>query len=186
MAEDISLTSISGWIATGGLIVWITAFITLKKDDRAVVIDNVTKERKEWRIYLRQWCAEVSSLVMQGKWDLGSFLRLRSELITRLNPNDEYDIKLISTFDQLMDLDNLKSDEDKCKILIDIQHKIGCLLKQDWESVKVEVMPFYLPMFSIKKSKHKYITDEKFNLNLEKPYVEKTKFDLKDPWYYYS
>lgn len=185
MTETDSVASIVGWLATGGLIAWITALLTLRKDDRAVVIDNITKERKEWRIYLRKWCAEVSNLVVKEKWNLDNFLRLRAELITRLNPNDKNDIELISTFDQLRYLDNLKSNEDKCKIIIDIQHKIGCLLKQDWENVKVEVMPFYVPMFSIKKSKRKYIVENKFNLKLEKPYIKEIKFDLKDPWYVY-
>ncbi|MEQ1309745.1 hypothetical protein [Acinetobacter bereziniae] len=185
MAEADSVISIVGWLATGGLIAWFTALITLRKDDRVIVIENITKERKEWRIFLRGWCEEVSSLVVSKNWNLDNFLRLRSALITRLNPNDKYDIQLIAIFDKLVKLDNIKFDEKKYEILKDLQHKIGCLLKQDWETVKVETSPFYVYLLSIKKSKRLAMQQKKFYLALKEPYIKEEKNDLDDPWYYY-
>ncbi|TNL48282.1 hypothetical protein [Acinetobacter bereziniae] len=171
MAEAADVTSIVGWLATGGLIVWVTAFITLRKDDRSVVIDNVTKERKEWRASLRNWSAEVSSLALTDKWCVHNYLRLRSDLVTRLNPNNKYDIDVINVFDQL------SPGNEGCKInvstLISLQEKVGCLLKQDWERVKyVESMPFYMKYISINKSKKEAIYRKNLYLNLGKPYRE--------------
>lgn len=158
MAEAADVTSIVGWLATGGLIAWVTAFITLRKDDRSVVIDNVTKERKDWRIYLRQWCSDVSSLALSKKdWDVRAYMRLKSELITRLNPVDHIDYEIINEYEKL-DPDKIKI-YNKKEVVANLQKKIGCLLKQDWENVKNECNPFYSRIFSFSKMRKSYYCD---------------------------
>ncbi|WP_288382236.1 hypothetical protein [uncultured Acinetobacter sp.] len=177
MATDALISDPLIWIATGGLIAWFTAFISLRKDDRAVVIDNVTKERKDWRIYLRQWCADVSKLSTTVEWDDHSYLKYRADLVTRLNFLDDFDKNLILFFDE-----NFKTNDriDSEKV-IKLQLKISQLLKNDWEKVKIDCNPFYKNFFELKSINRRKAVENKIFLKDSNHTIDQSKsMELKD------
>lgn len=202
MSDGVSSTSFFGWLAAASLLTWITTIYSLRKDERSVVIENITKERKEWRINLRKWCAEVSELSVSTEWDLRSYYRLKSELVTRLNPVDKQDYDIIHEYEKLKPINEQDSKEcllgvrrvlkvsktsisNNENIVEVLQKKVGCLLKDDWEMVKYECAPFYKKWFSEETFKKRIIAQKGLFLTLKDPYsnsVKKgdifTKFDF--------
>lgn len=113
------------------------SFLKARKDEKVIQIENVTKERKEWRIYLRKWLEDFCSFNIDNL-DKIEKSKIRSQLISRINLKDEYDVNLLETLDKILKLK--EKDED---LIEELQVKISLLLKHDWERVKNETKPFY-------------------------------------------
>lgn len=125
-----------------------TVFATMRKDDISVVVENITKERKEWRSYLRNWIGEVSKIALTKEWTLENYLFYRSQLASRLNPFDEYDKSILNEFDNLRPIQNKEEISfENFNILIELQKKLIILLKQDWERVKLDCTPWYRKVY---------------------------------------
>lgn len=154
------------WLAVGGVTAWLTAFVALRNNDKAIITDNITKERKEWREFLRKWIEDVSELSIQNSWGVRRYLQYRAKLIARLNPNDKYDIKIINFFDEKFS-SGKKVDCDDIK---ELQVKIGCLLKQDWENVKQDCTSVWRKYWSIDNYLKFLIVKRKEYLQLSTPY----------------
>lgn len=96
----------------------LSAIIAAMVSSRVLYADNVTKERAKWRDRIRIIASEYPLADDKAKKEL------EIELITRLNPFDIEDIKI---------LDSLKKDTDTND---EFQIRISLLMKHDWERAK--------------------------------------------------
>ncbi|MBN8087174.1 hypothetical protein J0J26_02100 [Vibrio vulnificus] len=108
----------------------ITQFFLKWKSDRQISIENITQERKEWRVRLRELLVDL--VVAVDKKDRVAARKIEAELIVRLNPEDSDDLKILELFPQVYENWN----EDTLRELSD---RLSYLLKHDWERVKGEV-----------------------------------------------
>ena len=112
----------------------ISAFVTqlfLKwKSDKQISIENVTQERKEWRVRIRELLLDLTT-AFETK-DIKLARRVEAELIVRLNPEDQDDLAIINMFPALYD-------DWKYDSLQEFSDRLAYLLKHDWERVKYEV-----------------------------------------------
>ena len=116
----------------------ITSFISFIRDHKKDYIDNVIRERKEWRDYIREFAERVKESNHIN--DVSALLQL---LKVRINPygmvsnNILYDPYLWSLINSI-DVDN-----DDGEYLNEIKSKtlslLSCLLKYDWERSKAEI-----------------------------------------------
>ena len=99
------------------------------QNDKKIKIENITKERKQWRDRLRVLIIELT-IAFDNK-NRRKVRSIESELITSLNPEDGDDIQIINMFPELYE----NWEEDKLREFSD---RMSYLLKHDWERTKVE------------------------------------------------
>lgn len=129
LLAGISLAAVTGWIAS---------LFALRKDERAVYVDQVTKERAKWRDNMRKVTEEISQAFHDNKATAvpGKVAALRGRLVTSINPKDDkHDDQILAHFDELFA--GRESDLDV------FTKRIALLLKHDWERVKWDCMPIY-------------------------------------------
>jgi hypothetical protein len=125
------------WLPLAVLGGWIGSFLAFRKDERALQVEQITKERTKWREGMRALCEDiVDAHIMVSKEKIAVN---RSRLVTSLNPKDTYDAEIVAHYDALFDGSNVDIDRFTSRIAI--------LLKHDWERVKWECMPLYLKAF---------------------------------------
>jgi hypothetical protein len=56
----LSLTSLLAGVSVTAVVGWIASFIAFRKDERAVLLEQVTKERTKWRDSMRKLCEEIA------------------------------------------------------------------------------------------------------------------------------
>ena len=100
------------------------------KSDKQANIENITQERKEWRIRIRELLIEFTDAF--NEQDVKLAKKVESELIVRLNPEDPDDMAILGMFPSLYEN---WSDESR----LEFSDKLAYLLKHDWERVKLEV-----------------------------------------------
>jgi spore maturation protein CgeB len=128
---------------------WLASWLALRKDERAVQIEQVTKERAKWRESMRQLATAIAIAWESSKdiSDCAKVAELRARLATSLNPKDEtHDREILLHFDKLF---SGKSDDFEL-----FTRRMALLLKHDWERVKWECMPLYLKPFLYWTEKH--------------------------------
>ena len=121
--------------AIGGLIASLIAF---RKDERAVQLEQVTKERTKWRNNIRELCEEIAAVQVGNKTNPvpAKVASLRARLATSINPKDKTDDEaILAHYDRLF-----SGESDDLKLFT---RRIALLLKHDWERVKWECMPLY-------------------------------------------
>ncbi len=133
LLAGVSLTAIGGWIAS---------FIAFRNDERAVQLEQVTKERTKWRDNMRKLCEEIASAHVENKANPipAKVASLRARLATSINPKDKiHDGAILAHYDRLF--------SDESDDLEAFTHRIALLLKHDWERVKWECSPLYIKPF---------------------------------------
>ncbi|MDC5806204.1 hypothetical protein OPW36_13025 [Vibrio europaeus] len=129
LLAGVSITAIGGWFAS---------FLALRKEERAVHLEQITKERTKWRQDMRLLTQEVVELFSNDTVPVNDKKqKFRAKLATSINPNCDYDKHLLALFDQL----SHKGSMDE------FTNAMSFLLKHDWERVKWECMPIYLKPF---------------------------------------
>ncbi|BEV72624.1 hypothetical protein THUN1379_21060 [Paludibacterium sp. THUN1379] len=139
---DIDLTSLLVGVSLTAVGGWIASFIAFRKDERAVQLEQITKERTKWRDNLRQLCEEIAIVHIQNRVHAipEKVVALRTRLATSINPKDKkHDGAILALFDHLF---TNESDDSK-----ELVHRIALLLKHDWERVKWECTPLYIKPF---------------------------------------
>lgn len=134
LLAGITLTAIAGWLAS---------FLALRKDERAVQLDQITRERTKWRNSIRKATEDIAQAYHDNKSRPipARIAVLRAKLVTSINPKDDKDDDLIlSHFDELFA-------DSRCDIDL-FTKRIGLLLKHDWERVKWECTPIYIKVFT--------------------------------------
>lgn len=112
----------------------ITGYLNKKNNDKNNSLKYITDERKNWRKFIRNQITEICT-----SQDLLQKDKLICELELNLNPNDEYDIKLINTAREYL-LDNSINSKEK------LLRQSSNLLKHDWERSKKESILFISPV----------------------------------------
>jgi len=139
---QIEWQTVLSWLAaavTGG---WFASWLALRKDERAVQIEQITKERAKWRGSMRSLAETIASVwVEQQKTpDPARVAALRAMLATSINPKDfMHDKEILEQFDELF--------AGKSNDLPLLSHRFALLLKHDWERVKWECTPLYIKPF---------------------------------------
>jgi hypothetical protein len=141
MTFDIDLTSLLAGVSLTAVSGWIASFVAFRKDERAVQLEQVTKERAKWRDNMRKLCEEIAAAHAETGASPSSpkIASLRARLATSINPKDKADIGILEHYDHLF------SGEWKDAKLF--TRRISLLLKHDWERVKWECMPLYQKPF---------------------------------------
>jgi len=116
-------------ISTSVVVALISAVFTKLSVDKSLKINNVTKERKEWRDRLRSLVVETATSFQNG--NVQKLQEIEVELIVRLNPNDICDMEILESLKKL----SMSLTEEN---LIEFSDRVSCLLKNDWERVKKE------------------------------------------------
>lgn len=134
LLAGITLTAIAGWLAS---------FLALRKDERAVQMDQITRERTKWRDSMRKVTEEIAQAYFENRNQLvpGKVAALRARLVTSINPKDDkFDQEILTHFDELF---------SGSKIDLNVfTTRIALLLKHDWERVKWECTPIYVKLFT--------------------------------------
>jgi len=133
LLAGISLAAVGGWLAS---------LLALRKDERSVQLDQVTKERAKWRDNMRTLAENIASTWVQNKANAcpEKVAALRARLVTSINPKDErHDNAILTHFDHLFSGENTD--------LSLFSKRIALLLKHDWERIKWECTPLYLKPF---------------------------------------
>ncbi|WP_217511795.1 hypothetical protein [Vibrio metschnikovii] len=116
-------------LGTGLISALVTALFSKFVSDKSHKIENITKERKEWRDRLRSIVIEVVK-ASQAE-DVKALKLLEAELIVRLNPKDKEDQLILKS------LENISNDWSATNIQ-EFCDRVSYLLKHDWERVKQE------------------------------------------------
>ncbi|OLQ89651.1 hypothetical protein BIY22_19225 [Vibrio panuliri] len=116
-------------LGVGLVSAFVTALFSKLVADKNHKIENITRERKEWRDRLRFLVVEITK-AQQNK-DLNSLKQLEAELIVRLNPQDTEDLAILNAIEEV----GKSWSDDSVRVLCD---RISYLLKHDWERVKQE------------------------------------------------
>lgn len=134
---DIQLPSLLAGISLTAVAGWIGSFFSLRKDERAVEIEQITKERTKWRDNMRKLTEEIVSTYHDNNQqaEQKKVATIRARLATSLSPKCEHDKQIVQHFDDLFS--GKKNDIDV------FVRRIAMLLKHDWERVKWECKPIY-------------------------------------------
>lgn len=111
----------------------VTGWFSVRNSDKAVRVENITKERMKWRDEIRRIAEEIAEV--KSSPDAAMYSKLRIELVTRLNPTDKYDKEILECFDSYC------NDAENSENLIALGNRIALLLKHDWERAKWEASP---------------------------------------------
>lgn len=125
--------------AAGG---WLASLLALRKDERSVQLEQVTKERAKWRENMRTLAENIASTWVENSSSPSpaKVAALRARLNTSINPKDTtHDDVILAHFDELFS--GTSTD------LTLFVRRIALLLKHDWERVKWECTPLYLKPF---------------------------------------
>jgi hypothetical protein len=138
---SIDITSLLAGVSITALTGWFGSFLALRKDERAVQIDQITRERTKWRDNMRNLTTKIVHTYFANKDTPvpGKVAEHRSRLVTSLNPRCEHDNKLLVHFDLLF-----SSSEADIEVFT---KRVALLLKHDWERVKWDCTPIYVKPF---------------------------------------
>jgi len=127
MSELLQIVLTSSVVAAG-----ISALVTVWTVQRKISIENITKERKEWREKVRRKSLEVHNAIMSRNDNEIQKLKFEFTLILNpINAEDNYDkyiIKWIRLTEEGKEIEG--SDE--------FSKQVSFLLKHDWDRAKLE------------------------------------------------
>lgn len=132
------LTGLSAGTVGGIFASW----LSLRKDERAVQIEQVTKERAKWRDNMRVLAEGIAAAWEENQSNPApvKVAALRARLATSMNPKDPvHDEAILKHFDELF--------SGKSSDLALFSRRIALLLKHDWERVKWDCAPVYIKPF---------------------------------------
>lgn len=148
MELNLDITSLLAGISITAIAGWVGSFFSLRKDERAIQMEQITKERTKWRDNMRKLTEEIVATYYAHKQSPmeEKAATCRSRLVTALNPKDVHDKELLLHFDVLFNgkLSNIEVFTDR----------VALLLKHDWERVKWECTPIYLKPFLFFEKRH--------------------------------
>lgn len=112
----------------------LTSFFQKLQSDKNIKIENITKERRDWRDKIRDLTKEVNDYFYANKFE--EIKPLISAFEIRLNPidKDKEDQEIINI---LYLISKLKFKEEEK--IDEFNKRIALLLKHDWERVKKEL-----------------------------------------------
>lgn len=160
LTMNIDITSLFAGISITALTGWLGSFFALRKDERAVQVEQITRERTKWRDNMRRLTEEIVLTYFENMEvpTLSKIAAHRSRLVTSLNPHCKHDNKLLEHFNSLFSL-------GKTDIEV-FTKRVALLLKHDWERVKWDCTPIYIKPFMRFTAKQREWRSQKFrNIN---------------------
>jgi hypothetical protein len=136
---QLALSWLSAAVAGG----WLTGLMSLRKDERAVQVEQITKERAKWRDTMRSLAESIATTWHEHQTtpNHAKVAALRARLATSINPKDDkHDAEVLEHFDALFSGDS-----------VDVPlfaRRLALLLKHDWERVKWDCLPIYWKPFA--------------------------------------
>jgi hypothetical protein len=125
--------------------VLITAWITLKNNNKNVLIKTVTEERAKWRNDLRDLVASfIKEALVQMKNDIISIeniYEIKAKIVFRLNPdkNHHLDQDILTKLKRIVDnIENPTMSKSLINDLARLEEFVQTLVKQEWEKSKKE------------------------------------------------
>lgn len=115
----------------------VSAFVSIWSTQRKISIENITKERKEWREKVRVKTLEVHNALVGRNDD--ELKRLKVEFTLILNPtvsSDNDDLSIIKCI-------KLPKEGNEINCSDEFSKKVSYLLKHDWERSKLEAGSFF-------------------------------------------
>jgi hypothetical protein len=125
-------TSVS---ASGVIAALVTGYASRRSSERAIQIENITKERAKWRDKIRCQALEVQRAATEK--DRAKLAELRLGFCLNLNPLDKEDCAIITVISRFSESGQV--DE---KSLLEFSDRLALLLKHDWERAKHEAKLF--------------------------------------------
>lgn len=138
---DITTVLSSGVVA--GLI---AGLVTLRKSERQIAIENITKQRKVWRDKVRTKSLDITNAIENKA--LSKLCGLYTEFSHLLNPEDTEDFAILSL------IWRFKMGEFEENLHVEFIERVSILLKHDWERAKREAKPWFF--FSKEPERTKY------------------------------
>lgn len=143
---EIDISSVvtgAGFVAITG---WLASFLALRKHERSVHIEQITKERSKWRSDIRALTQDIVKEYSKADSppSVDFIQESRARLVTSLNPNCQDDEAILEEYDALAHGGDMSR----------FTKAIALLLKHDWERVKWECMPIYLKPINCFREKH--------------------------------
>jgi hypothetical protein len=115
------------FLASGITAAIVSALFTKAINDKNQKLKYVTRERQNWRKEIREKTVKLVKLVYSSPINIEEIKLIKAFFLTRLNPTDEFDLSIIRSVQEIS-----KANID------DFVLKVACLLKYDWERVKME------------------------------------------------
>ncbi len=132
-------------ILTSGVVAAIVSgLVSLRNNERKLVIENITQERTKWREKIREKNLQIHEAHQSKK--SGEIEAAGTELRLLLNPMDSLDRDILNEIVILKDSQSTSEDMERFSI------KLSLLLKHDWERAKQETEDaFYKKHVSVKR-----------------------------------
>lgn len=109
----------------------VTGFLARRTSERAIQIENITKERAKWRDKIREQALAVHKAVHLK--DVASLGELKLSFSVNLNPTDPEDVAILNAITTMA---NATAPDDK--VGQEFADRIALLLKHDWDRAKTE------------------------------------------------
>ena len=150
---SVDLATVGGWVFSV-----VTAFIaykaatrahrdTTRDSDKDIFVAAVTNERAKWREELRRSVAEYMKQCTLPEPDIPELLRLKTDIILRLNPRareplmaekHKFDQQILHAVNALFEANAKDTTRAKDENLLKLEEATQELLKQEWQKSKDE------------------------------------------------
>ena len=112
----------------------VSGFVARRNSERAIQIENITKERAKWRDKIREHATVVHRVATERNYAKLSELRLSLSL--NLNPTDKEDRAILNAISGLQESKPLDADVPR-----EFWDRLALCLKHDWDRAKREAKP---------------------------------------------
>jgi hypothetical protein len=118
--------------ATSGVISAAVAGLFARRvSERAIQIENITKERAKWRDKIRDHALAVHKAA--GERNAAALGELRLCLSLNLNPTDKEDVGILKVIDRMIQAEQVDQKSSQ-----EFADRVALLLKHDWDRAKCE------------------------------------------------
>jgi hypothetical protein len=138
-------------VVAGIVAALVAAYASRRNSERAIQIENITKERAKWRDKIRCLALEVQQAATE--MNRVKLAELRLGFCLNLNPFDTEDDAIIAVISKFSW--NKAVDE---KNLTEFSDRLALLLKHDWERAKHEAKLFHFRRAPVRTPYEKFLT----------------------------
>jgi len=127
----VATTASASAVLSAGISALVSGFVARRNSERAIQIENITKERAKWRDKIRELALAVHKAARER--NASSLGELRLSLSLNLNPTDPEDAGILRVIGTLM-----KAEQPDEKSSQEFADRVALLLKHDGDRDKCE------------------------------------------------